>query len=131
MLTDRSWYKADGATDHAIQALVDEAPFVLPPAYLDLLRFSNGGEGPLSVQPLWLNLFPAEEALTIIRHGAVEQNLPGLFVFGDSGGGETFAIDGRVAGAYPVVAMEMAGSEVRLRPVAADFDALLELIEAL
>lgn len=67
MLQDREWRKVDGAPADAIAELKSVAPTVLPDSYFALLAFSNGGEGPLPVQPFWFQLYPAEEATRIAR----------------------------------------------------------------
>ena len=50
-LDSLDWYKVQGASPRAIEHLKSVAPFNLPESYLSLLRYSNGGEGPLAVQP--------------------------------------------------------------------------------
>ena len=56
MLEGREWRKAEGASQEAIALLKSVAPVDLPESYFSLLSFSNGGEGPLAVQPLWFQV---------------------------------------------------------------------------
>ena len=62
VLQNRAWHKVDRASADAIAMLKSLAPVDLPESYYSLLTFSNGGEGPLAVQPMWFQLYPAEEA---------------------------------------------------------------------
>lgn len=60
MLERKEWQKKPGASDVTLNRLASASPFPLPESYLESLAYSNGGEGPLSVQPGWLILDPAE-----------------------------------------------------------------------
>ncbi len=130
MLHGRQWQKVVGAAPHAIDALKSIAPVDLPESYYSLLAFSNGGEGPLAVQPLWFCLYPAEEAAETERDGTFREFFEGLFVIGSSGGGEALAFDLRGSEPYPVVAFDMANTNLSesLTPVAPTFEAVLELM---
>ena len=79
------------ASETSISVLAKSAPFSLPPAYLDLLRCANGGEGELAVDPLWFVLFSAEEVPVNNVGYEVEEFWPGYFVIGSSGGGVLLA----------------------------------------
>ncbi|MDH4987931.1 hypothetical protein QEZ47_20895 [Aminobacter anthyllidis] len=63
---------AEQASSAAIAQLRSGAPVDLPESYFSLLSFSNGGEGPLPIQPLWLCLYPAEEATRIELEGTFQ-----------------------------------------------------------
>jgi hypothetical protein len=62
-ILERDWRAAPGASDEAIRQLVEAASIPLPNSYLLLLRLTNGGEGPLGRQPLWLQLDAAEAVM--------------------------------------------------------------------
>ncbi|MER8885693.1 SMI1/KNR4 family protein [Mesorhizobium sp. M0904] len=130
MLEGREWRKKDGASDEAIEKLRDVGPLVLPESYVALLSFSNGGEGPLPVQPLWLALHAAEEVIEIEQQGTFKEFFPGFFVIGSNGGGEAIAFDLRTVGLYPLVAFDMTNIDLveSVWPIAPDFDAFLDLI---
>lgn len=130
MLQNREWRKVDGASTEAIAALKLVAPVDLPESYYSLLKFSNGGEGPLAVQPLWFQLYPAEEAAHIERDGTFREFFKGLFVIGGNGGGEAVAFDLRENAPYPLVAFDMTNIDLQesVRTIAPSFDAALELI---
>lgn len=130
VLQNRKWHKVDGASADAIAALKSLAPVDLPESYYALLTFSNGGEGPLAVQPLWFQLYPAEEAAQIERDGTFRELFRGLFVIGGNGGGEAVALDLRENAPYPLVAFDMTNVDLEesLRPIAPSFDVALDLI---
>jgi len=130
MLEDREWYGAEPASEEAIAALQEIAPARLPDGYLHLLAFSNGGEGPLPVQPLWLVLYPAEEVKKIARDGSFATYFPGLFVIGGNGGGEAIALDLRSQEPWPLVAFDTTNNNQAesVLPIASSFDEALGLI---
>lgn len=130
MLQGREWHKVDGASSDAIAALKSIAPVDLPESYYSLLSFSNGGEGPLAVQPLWFCLYPAEEAAQIEGDRVFREFFEGLFVIGGNGGGEAFAFDLRETEPYPLVAFDMTNINLSesVRSIAPSFDAAMELI---
>jgi hypothetical protein len=84
-----------GATPVAIQGLSSGSPIQLPSEYLELLRFSNGGEGELAVAPGWFLFWPAEDVIEFNRGYNLSEYLPGFFGFGSNGGGELLAFDTR------------------------------------
>ena len=112
ILHNLQWQKVAGAAPHAIDVLRSIAPVDLPESYYSLLLFSNGGQGPLAVQPLWFCLYPAEEAAKTQLDGTFREFFEGLFVIGSSGGGEALAFDLRESEPYPVVAFDMANANL-------------------
>jgi hypothetical protein len=130
MLEGRDWYKHEGASPAAIEQLKEVAPVSLPDNYLSLLSYTNGGEGPLPVQPLWFCLYPAEEVADIQQAGTFREFFPGFFVIGGSGGGEAIAFDLRENAPYPLVSFDMTNIDLTesVQRIAASFDVALELI---
>ena len=104
---DRIWQGCPGASEEALRALREFAGAELPDEYYDFLSFSNGGEGPLSVQPYHFCADSAEDAKENKRAQIYEEFFPGLFVFGSNGGGEYIAFDLRSSKPWPVVAIDM------------------------
>jgi hypothetical protein len=84
------WTRANAAAAEAVELLAAALP-ALPPDYLAFLRASNGGEGPLGVEPGWFQLWPADEVVALNAAYHVKEFVPGLIGFGSSGGGEMFA----------------------------------------
>jgi hypothetical protein len=130
VLEGREWHRTKGAPAEAVAMLKSAAPVDLPESYYSLLSFSNGGEGPLPVQPLWLCLYPAEEVAQIAGDGTFQEFFEGLFVIGGNGGGEAVAFDLRENAPYPLVAFDMTNIDLNesVRPIAPSFDTALELI---
>ena len=124
-----AWAGAAAADDADVASLERRAPIRLPAEYLAFLRQSNGGEGELTVQPYWLIVWPAEDVLPLNRRYGVEENVPGFFAIGSSGGGEMIAFEMGQGEACPVVMIPfvpMQASEARR--VAESFAGLLRLL---
>ncbi|TPN79531.1 SMI1/KNR4 family protein [Mesorhizobium sp. CU2] len=130
LLECREWRKNDGASEAAIGKLWGVSPMVLPQSYFSFLVLSNGGEGPLPVQPWWFVLDPAEEVIETVQAGRFKEFFPGLFVIGGNGAGQAIAFDLRSDGSCPVVAFDMTNSnfDESVLPIAPDFDTLIEMI---
>ncbi|OQW61047.1 MAG: hypothetical protein A4S17_09815 [Proteobacteria bacterium HN_bin10] len=127
---ERDWHARPGASDDAVQHLVDAISIELPAAYLALLKLTNGGEGPLSRQPYHLQLDAAETVVETAISGRLEEFFPGFLIIGSNGGGEYIALDARAPDGLPVVALDMTNADLRdtVLPIAKDFDAFVELI---
>ena len=130
MLKGRDWRRLGAASEASIEALKAAAPSGLPDSYLDLLRFTDGGEGPLPVQPFWFQLYPAHEALEIEQGGSFKEFFPNLFVVGGNGGGEAIALDLRGSQPFGVVAFDMTNIDLAesILPIAPTFDDMIDLI---
>lgn len=130
MLDGREWRKAPGASLDEIAQLSAVSPIRLPESYLQLLRFSNGGEGPLAVQPLWLQLYPIKEVIWTETSSTFSEDFPKLFAIGGNGGGEAIALDFRGPEPYPLVSFDMTNIDLSesIQTIATSFDAALELI---
>jgi hypothetical protein len=108
------WTKRPPATEAAIEALAAACEFELPSEYLCFLRYSNGGEGFLCIEPWYFQLWSAEETIEYNRGYNVEEFLPGWFAIGSSGGSEMLAIrkqDGSPCPVYMVPFIPMAESD--------------------
>lgn len=130
MLEGREWHKAQGASSAALAQLRSVAPLELPESYFSLLAFSNGGEGPLAVQPFWLCLYPAEEVAQIEQDGDFREFFDKFFVIGGNGGGEAVAFDLRESAPYPLVAFDMTNIDLSqsVLQIAPSFDDALAFI---
>ena len=119
----------DGASAQTIRALRDAAPADLPEGYVKLLSTSNGGEGPLLINPFNLCLDPAEEViarLTGTNYG--QRAFDGFLIFGGNGGGEFVAFDTRQGAPWPVVTIDMVAGQETAELVASNFDKFIDLI---
>ena len=111
----RKWSSRPPPSEDAIEQLKQTAPDALPKEYLALLRYTNGGEGPLSLPPLYFLLYDTDLAREI-NHCADQQELyTGHFVIGSNGGAETIAFDTRAGKPWPIVMYDaVAGTETEV-----------------
>lgn len=130
MFEDREWFRFEGASAEALARLKSCAAAPLPESYLALLAHSNGGEGPLAVQPFYFQLDPAETVAAGVEAGALEEFFPGFLMIGSNGGGEFVALDLRKPSPWPVVAIDMTNADLEesVLPIADDFDAFFALV---
>lgn len=105
------WSRKAPATEEAIKALLTNTGLDFPEEYLNLLRYSNGGEGELAAQPLWFSIFPIEEVLEVNRDYEIERYLPGYFAFGSNMGGEMLLFDTRESKPWKVYYAPCIGME--------------------
>lgn len=131
MLHENSdWYKQAGASAEALEKLRRVCHFELPVPLLELLAYSDGGEGPLPVEPYNFCLDSAETIAQAQIERTYEEFFSGYFVFGSNGGGELIALDMNASGGVPVVTLDSTNmdlSESR-REVAGSFEAFLLLV---
>jgi len=128
MLDGRAWYRVAGATAEDLARLQAVAPS-LPARYLDLLAFSNGGEGPLAIPPYNLCLDPAlTVAQGISSRNYGQPDFEGFLVFGSTGGGEYLAFDTRAATPWPITTIDMVAGGASAEVIAPDFDAFYDRI---
>ena len=99
----RTWSARPPADASAVRLVQQGAPGELPTEYIDLLRFGDGGEGPVALPPLYFMLYPAADAAELNTTPNQQELYPGLFVFGSNGGLESIAFDTRAARPWPVV----------------------------
>ncbi|ETI65200.1 hypothetical protein C100_03300 [Sphingobium sp. C100] len=105
------------------------APDNLPEQYLDLLAFSNGGEGPLAISPYNFCLDPAKiVADAIDSENCGQADLKGFLIFGGNGGGEYLAFDTRSVAPWSIVVIDMVAGGDSAEVIAADFAAFYDRI---
>lgn len=131
MLHENSdWYKQAGASAEALEKLRRVCDFELPVPLLELLAYSDGGEGSLPVEPYNFCLDSAETIAQAQIERTYEEFFPGYFVFGSNGGGELIALDTNATTGMPVVTLDSTNidlSESR-REVAGSFEAFLLVV---
>ena len=103
-----AWRGFPGASVEALEQLRQQLPPRIPAGYFDLLAMTDGGEGPLPVQPYNCYL---DDVTTMLagcseawRRDWLEQ---GFFIIGGDGGGEFLAFHLRASEALPLVAIDM------------------------
>jgi hypothetical protein len=129
MFEGREWHAAPPAPVRLLEELRSAAPVELPDSYYRLLSFSDGGEGPLPVNPFNLCLDASNQVIEALRtQNRGKGELPEFVVFGGNGGGELLAFDIRGEAPWPVVTMDMVAGDQSVELVAATFDEFLELV---
>lgn len=108
----REWSRRPPASEEAIERLRQESAGGLPKEYVALLRYSNGGEGPLALPPLYFMLYEAEYTSELNQSADQRKLYPGFLVFGSNGGLEAIAFDTRGKEPWPIVMYDpVAGTE--------------------
>jgi hypothetical protein len=129
MFAERDWFGALAAPAASLDELRRATPVALPESYYELLAFSDGGEGPLPVNPFNLCLDASKQVIEAIRTRNFERpELDGFIIFGGSGGGEYLAFDTRTESPWPIVTIDMVAGPASAEQIAADFDTFLDLI---
>jgi hypothetical protein len=120
----RKWAKRPPASDQAIERLQRAARSTLPQVYIDLLRYSNGGEGSVAFPSLYFMLYETEYVCEINESADQRDFYPGHFVIGSNGGLETIAFDTRTPEPWPIVmydAVAGIGSDIVIAKDIAEF----------
>ena len=124
-----TWARFAGAGEDVIRKVLASCTYSLPSDYVNFLRLSNGGEGPLPVSPLWFQLWRAEELLDFNKGYGRDEFYPELFLIGSSGGGSLIAFELLPKHPWPVVAMDWYDSKREcVDHLAPDFRAFLRLL---
>ncbi len=97
----------EGATSASLDDLLQWVAKPLPSAYLELMRRSNGIEGPVG-EDNYIMLWPVEEIKELNEGYAVAEFAPGLLLIGSDGGGTGYAFDTR-HDSMPVVEVPFVG----------------------
>ena len=126
-----AWQAAEPASETDLRRLRDVAPIDLPHSYMQLLTVANGYEAGLSVQPLWLVIYPTHEVINIATSDTFSEDFPGFFVVGGNGAGEAIAFDTRSGSLGKIVSFDMTSIDLAesVREVATSFDELLTKID--
>src|SRR5688572_14806924 len=129
ILKDAVWDPEEPAKLESIQKLVDNAGKELPEEYLALLRYSDGGDGVLGLEPGWLQLWSSTDVLENNKDYEIEEYIPGFFGFGSSGGGELLAFDTRRGKPWKIVMIPFVPMSAELAIVIAkDFEEFIRAI---
>ncbi|MDX8356797.1 SMI1/KNR4 family protein [Sphingopyxis terrae] len=128
MFEERDWHRSPGATAEALKSLRAALPMEMPASYFSLLSFSDGGEGPLAVQPFYLCLDPTAEIIERQSKPPGQSEFETIFIFGGNGGGEYLALDLRQEQPWPVISVDMIAGLESAEIVAKDFESFLDLV---
>lgn len=130
ILNNSTWQAEAPASEQRIAQLLQRSKLPLPADYLDFLRYSNGGNGFLIVQPYLFRLWPAEQVVDNNLDYQIPDYVPGFFGFGDNGGGEFFAFDTRTITPWQIYTIPFVPMEASAAlDVAQDFLSLVNYIK--
>jgi hypothetical protein len=87
--------RVPGACAEEIERLREASPYPVPEELVELLQFSNGGEGDLGLPPRLLMLDDIADIVAGLRDPFLLENFPGFVFFGGNGGLERLALDCR------------------------------------
>jgi hypothetical protein len=114
------------ASMESITQLMQGSGLPLPPDYLAFLKFSNGWDGLLGVEPGWCVIWPADEVLESHEALDLATEIPGFWAFGSNGAGELLAFNTQVAHPWPVVMIPYISLDPKeALPVASSFAELV------
>jgi hypothetical protein len=89
LLTDLK--KVDSLPEEHFWEIVESFDFRLPPAYVEVMKEFNGGEGRVG-QESWLHLYPIDELKQINQaHHVLMADIPDYFLIGTDGGDTGYA----------------------------------------
>ena len=80
-----------GATDAAIADAESKLHTKLPGEYVDFLKMANGGEG--FVGKNYVIIWGVQDLAAMDDSYEIQKYVPGLLVFGSSGGGDAYGFD--------------------------------------
>jgi hypothetical protein len=122
---ERKWRKVAGASPDELAALRSIAPD-LPEPLIELLAYSNGGEGPLAVQPQYFQLYSAKDITDSIT--SPRDDFTDFLIFGSNGGGEYIAMKRSSPEPWPVVYIDMVAGPDSEESIAPDIESFISLI---
>jgi hypothetical protein len=129
MLQGRDWHRLAGASESDLEALRSISRAALAESYFQLLFYSDGGEGPLPINPFYFQLDSVNAAIESIKtQNYGRSDLEGFQIIGSNGGGEYLAFDLRQESPLPIVMIDMVAGPSSVVVVASDFDAFLDLV---
>ena len=124
----REWRQVDGASEQEISMLRSELPFDPPLEYLEFLRYSNGGEGELALEPLWFQLFDVSFAIKLWKDESYRDEYPDLFFFGSNGGMESIAFDMSQPSPWPIVMVDCVAGLESLVKISENFNDFIDKV---
>ncbi len=120
---ERNWDGLLPASEAEIEELVNSVKFELPQEFLDLLRFSKGGEGNIALLPLIFCLNKIQEIINLVNDEFYQSQFPDFLFFGGNGGLKMIAFDLRKT-PYPIAMIDPIADEesaIEIAPNIAEF----------
>ena len=117
---ERCWARRPPAAEPLLNELTRIAGPRLPREYLELLRCSDGGEGPIAMPPLWFVLYDARHTASLNGDPEHRELHAGCFVFGSNGDRENIGFDMRGAAPWPIIMYDLASGIESAITIASD-----------
>ena len=126
---EREWHAKVPSSETEIAQLAAQAKLPLPTEYVELLRHSNGGEGPLALAPLYLQLYSAKDCIELFHNDQqLREEFPSFLFFGSNGGIELIAFDLRSGPPWPIVMIDPIAGPESTEQIAPDAMTFIEAI---
>ena len=125
---EREWRAEAPATEADIALLESQTNTELPSEYLELLRFGNGGEGPLALPPLWFQLYTVKDCIALCLNQDILARFPAFIFFGSNGGLESIAFDLREGPPWRIVMVDQIAGTESAEEIAPNIGAFIEAI---
>lgn len=122
----REWRAKPPATEADIALLESKANRELPREYVELLRFSNGGEGPVALPPLWFQLYAVKDCIALCLNQDILERFPTFMFFGSNGGLESIGFDLREGPPWRIVMVDQIAGTESSEQIAPNFRAFIE-----
>ena len=117
------------ATSAAIASFESASGKQLPRDYVEFLMTTDGAEG--FVSNAYVILWTVDELASLNEGYEVEENAPGLLIFGSDGGGEAYGFDTRQTD-WTIVQVPFVGMSWALaQPLAKSFRGFLEYLHTI
>jgi hypothetical protein len=125
----REWHVKEPSSETEITQLATQAKAPLPTEYVELLRFSNGGEGPLALAPLYLQLYSVKDCIELFHNDQqLREEFSNFVFFGSNGGLELIAFDLRPGPPWPIVMIDPIAGLESAEQIAPDMMTFIEAI---
>lgn len=124
----RKWHRENPATIDDISKLHTQLPFQAPDSYINLLMFSNGGEGELALPPLWLQLFDIQFVIQFWQDSHYRKEFPYLFFFASNGGLESIAFNMEGQEPWPIVMVDCIAGLESAKQIANNIEEFIQAI---
>lgn len=129
MLEGRDWFAKPSASAEELEEIRGVFPKSVPVSYFDLLAYSNGGEGPLPVNPFNFCLDPVVTALDAFHSRNYDRpDLDGFLIIGGDGSRELIAFDMRMAQPGVIVTIDIVEGPDSAEMIAENFEGFIDLI---
>jgi hypothetical protein len=125
---NKKWTRFSSATERQIAKLISACKIDLPEELLDLLRFSNGGEGEIALPPRIFRLNTVDEIIDLVDDEFYREEFADFLFFGGNGGIEMFALNLRKPIPFSVVAIDPIGGSESAIEIAANMTEFIKAI---